>query len=446
MRRSLSLLCLFLFLFIPAKAFALSAPITSPYGWRTHPIYGTQRYHSGVDLGVDEGTALTAILPGTVESAGWLGGYGYAVIIDHGNGMETLFGHCSQLFAVPGQAVAAGTLVAASGNTGDSTGPHVHVELRVNGSPTDPMSLLLQVGWDITGEAAPSEYYVNSDYDEMLWNFGDFVDIARQLREIVNEFADHFAKGLGYLQDDVVGYLNMLMVIDLALTLLFSGILADQAEIFDLMVRKLMQYGLVAALANNWKDFINNFILSFFTDFATKLAGGGDTIAQNMSDPSLLVQKGVGLVQPVFAYLSTFSGAHMVANLHNVFIAMIIGLGMLLCFAIIGIAIALTYLEFYMTCIVAFVTVPMAALKCTQFIGDKSLSGVINAGIKLMTMTFAVAIVVSYIKDYTAPVYDIIPYFRILVFCVVLTVFVCYVPNRISNLLNVSFRFPTFWR
>ena len=118
------------------------APITSDFGWRIHPIYGTRRLHAGTDFGVDEGTPVHAADGGVVVEAGWVSGYGYTVIIDHGNGMSTLYAHNSDVAVSPGQTVSKGQVVSYSGNTGCSTGPHLHFEVRINGEPTDPMGYL----------------------------------------------------------------------------------------------------------------------------------------------------------------------------------------------------------------------------------------------------------------------------------------------------------------
>ena len=118
------------------------APITSDFGWRIHPIYGTRRLHAGTDFGVDEGTPVHAADGGVVVEAGWVSGYGYTVIIDHGNGMSTLYAHNSDVAVSPGQTVSKGQVVSYSGNTGGSTGPHLHFEVRINGEPTDPMGYL----------------------------------------------------------------------------------------------------------------------------------------------------------------------------------------------------------------------------------------------------------------------------------------------------------------
>ena len=120
----------------------VSGEITSPYGYRVHPIWGTTIYHSGIDIGVDEGTPVHAADGGVVVWSGWMGGYGYAVVIDHGNGLSTLYGHNSEIAVDEGQSVAKGQVISYAGSTGNSTGPHVHFEVRVNGDPVDPMGYL----------------------------------------------------------------------------------------------------------------------------------------------------------------------------------------------------------------------------------------------------------------------------------------------------------------
>lgn len=119
-----------------------SGTITSYFGWRIHPIFGTSRYHSGMDIGVDYGTPILAADSGTVVAAGWLGGYGNAVMIDHGGGLVSLYGHNTSVNVSVGQAVAQGQVIASAGSTGYSTGPHCHFEVRLHGEVTDPQNYL----------------------------------------------------------------------------------------------------------------------------------------------------------------------------------------------------------------------------------------------------------------------------------------------------------------
>jgi murein DD-endopeptidase MepM/ murein hydrolase activator NlpD len=110
--------------------------LTSGFGWR----WG--RMHEGIDLAVSNGTPVVASAAGTVIVAGWMGGYGNLVVVDHGGGISTAYGHNTSVTVGVGQQVAQGQLIAYSGNTGHSTGPHVHFEVRINGGAVDPMGYL----------------------------------------------------------------------------------------------------------------------------------------------------------------------------------------------------------------------------------------------------------------------------------------------------------------
>ena len=116
--------------------------ITSYYGWRTHPIFGTTRYHSGMDIAVDYGTPIKAAADGTIVYSGWLGGYGNTIMIDHGRGLVSLYAHNNELAVYEGQYVKQGTVVAYAGSTGWSTGPHCHFEARLHGELTEPLDYL----------------------------------------------------------------------------------------------------------------------------------------------------------------------------------------------------------------------------------------------------------------------------------------------------------------
>ncbi len=116
--------------------------VSSDFGMRFHPILRTQRFHSGIDVSVPSGTSVVAAADGIVIYSGWISGYGYTVIIDHGGGLSTLYGHNSKLLVQSGQAVVQGDRIARSGSTGLSTGPHLHFEVRDQGAPVDPFRWL----------------------------------------------------------------------------------------------------------------------------------------------------------------------------------------------------------------------------------------------------------------------------------------------------------------
>lgn len=122
--------------------FPANANISSGFGNRVHPILGYSRFHGGVDFAASYGSTIRAADSGRVIFSGWYGGYGQAVIIDHGGGLSTLYAHSSRLFVSEGQSVQQGQAIAAVGSTGLSTGPHLHFEVRQNGNPVNPAGYL----------------------------------------------------------------------------------------------------------------------------------------------------------------------------------------------------------------------------------------------------------------------------------------------------------------
>jgi murein DD-endopeptidase MepM/ murein hydrolase activator NlpD len=116
-----------------------STPVTSPFGYRLHPVLGTRKLHTGVDLSVRVGTEVHAVADGTVRRASEDAVNGRVLIVDHGRGVTTAYCHNSELLVHRGQRVSRGELIARSGNTGRSTGPHLHYQLELAAQPVDPL-------------------------------------------------------------------------------------------------------------------------------------------------------------------------------------------------------------------------------------------------------------------------------------------------------------------
>lgn len=140
--------------------------MASGFGWRVDPVYHIRRFHEGMDFSAPVGTDIYATGNGTVTYAGWRQGYGETVEIDHGFNYATRYAHCSKLFVHVGQKVKRGDVIALVGNTGKSTGPHVHYEVHYHGQPIDPRNFYF---YDLSPE----------DYDRMLQissNMGNMMD------------------------------------------------------------------------------------------------------------------------------------------------------------------------------------------------------------------------------------------------------------------------------
>jgi murein DD-endopeptidase MepM/ murein hydrolase activator NlpD len=118
-----------------------NGPITSYFGNRYHPILHFTRFHAGVDIGAGWGSPIVAAANGQVIGAGWAGGYGREVQIAHGGGLVSLYGHMSEIVAQPGSFVRRGQLIGYVGSSGLSTGPHLHFEVRLGGTPVNPLGV-----------------------------------------------------------------------------------------------------------------------------------------------------------------------------------------------------------------------------------------------------------------------------------------------------------------
>ena len=115
---------------------------TSYFGLRNHPILQEKRFHEGVDIAAAEGTPVKASRHGVVKEAGWLGGYGLTVVLDHGDDYQTVYAHLSRIDVRSGETVFQGQVIGTVGSTGLSTGPHLHFEIRQHGTPVDPLLFL----------------------------------------------------------------------------------------------------------------------------------------------------------------------------------------------------------------------------------------------------------------------------------------------------------------
>lgn len=127
----------FIIINIPGWAMTVS----SPFGWRIHPVTGKRHFHTGIDIPANYGTKIIALFDGDVVWAETHQGYGSTVLLRHAQHCFTLYGHCTKIFVKPGQRVKSGQLIATVGSTGVSTGPHLHLEYWVNNQYIDPMQI-----------------------------------------------------------------------------------------------------------------------------------------------------------------------------------------------------------------------------------------------------------------------------------------------------------------
>lgn len=140
----------------------LDGILRSSFGGRSDPFSGEGAFHTGIDISAPIGTPVHVTADGVIVSAGWSSGYGKLVVVDHGNGFQTYYAHLSHFLAVPGEEVSRGQVIAYSGATGKATGPHMHYEVRLAGTPINPYKYLAhgQSKTDLARSAKP----VGSDF------------------------------------------------------------------------------------------------------------------------------------------------------------------------------------------------------------------------------------------------------------------------------------------
>ncbi len=148
----------------PRAPVSLPGTVTSPFGWRSDPLTGRPQFHAGTDVRMAYGQGVQAVAGGRVSAVGERSGYGLTVVIDHGNGLETRYAHLSGASVREGDSVEAGQVVAQSGSSGRSTGPHLHLEARQNGQAIAVASLLKDSG--VRADSYADRSYVRSSHED----------------------------------------------------------------------------------------------------------------------------------------------------------------------------------------------------------------------------------------------------------------------------------------
>lgn len=367
------------------------AEITSDYGWRVHPIFQTQKFHSGIDIATEEGQPIYASADGIVSSSGWISGYGLTIVLSHGEGLETLYAHNSELLVWEGAFVKQGTIVALAGSTGNSTGPHCHFEVDLNGEPVNPWDF---VGGDSHLSSNPLNFF-KSDYNFLPIDFDSSVDFAKPLRDVLIAIVNACTSGLEFLKSAMVNLFWGLVIIDFAYAALWgmfktnynpnTGQAASAKGYIHWLLQRVIFYCVLAAILFHWSDWFINLILSFFSSMgSTAMGSTTEEVGAIVSDPTKIVQKGITLIAPIFTYIGSFSGPMALLNLQLIVPSLIIALAIFLCFILIGIQIGLAYMEFYIVSLFGFTMFCFSGLDHLRRYGAHAINGVIACGMKLM--------------------------------------------------------------
>ena len=402
-------LFLLLFLLLPAVVFAqptfinpTSGIISSPFGWRIHPITGASRFHSGIDIADDYYTPVVASAPGVVTHAGWIDGYGNAVIIEHEGGWSTLYGHFAEIHVMAGQTVSAGHLIGGQGSTGNSTGPHCHFEIRdPSGTPVDPALFVPELG----GAVSP---HGGADFEGQYKDWTLTNDFAKPIKEVMDKLVEVITKGLDLLQNGVASLFLVLCLIDIALGAM-SKVLSPPSEdkegLMPWIIRRSLFYGFCLFFLYNWSDFIGNLALYGFPQLGGLVGGDPAAAEAAVSDPTQIVQKGMSIVAPVVNATLRARGSILdliLGNLMSV-VCILCAVVLFFLFCVIGFYIALAYIQFYASVLFSFTTFPLAGLKHVRHFASNGISGVIACSINLMFFCFFSAALQASLENITIP-------------------------------------------
>lgn len=443
----------------PRMIWPVEGTITSEYGWRIHPIFGTKKYHSGLDIGVDYGTPVKAAAAGVVCYSGWISGYGNTVMIEHGDGITTLYGHNDSLKAVEGQQVGQGQIIALAGSTGNSTGPHCHFEVRENDSPVSPYGYLDGTMEGYEGEAS----FFQSDYNFLPMDFTAANDIAKPLRDESDAVVDACLKAMKILQEKLKPLMIVLMTIDFALAAMWQmfktyynpnkgGAQGHLSGYLYWLIKRAIFYGMLIYIFDHWQEYFINVIMDLFAGLGGIAANmTPEQTGALMSNPTDMVQHGVSLLGPIFNKIGSTPINLLFNNPVDFFLVIMLGILMIIGMLFIGAEISMAYLEFYFTAIFAFTLFCFNSIEQLRTYGAKSVNAVIICGIQILFYSIFVGILSIILQKLSLNVIsgnDIQIMTMLGMFCLEL-LFILYCRRMHETILtcfNVSqgFRFRTF--
>lgn len=436
---------LFLFLFLllqPVFALAENWPITSPFGWRI--IDGWPSYHKGVDFGIDVSTPIPATENGTVESAGWDStGGGNMIVIDHGNGIETAYMHLSQFAVYGGQSVSKGQIIGYSGNTGRSTGPHLHVGYYVNDHAINPIPYLLAQGWDFTNMPTSDGFFTGFDLDmpgysnpgDAPWDFSGFYEMGKSLDDTILTFKEGCKNGLEGLQSEAVHLLWLFAVIDLA-WIAIQKVLKGNSFEGNVWIARFIKYGFILYLIVNWVDIVNDIVAPLFSTGVTEFFGGTSTAVDVFSKPGDVVSKGVHLIEPAFTYLSQNAETNILLCLTCACLALLI----FFFFLLIGIALVVYNVEFYVIAVFAVIALPFGLVggifsRIKAFPGGVIGSLIVSA-MKILIASIMITLIINILSPMQPIKYEFTAYVKILVACFCFLLMLIRIPLNVTNLFK----------
>lgn len=462
LQRILLIACI-IFSFIPSIVSAFGGPITSYYGGRIHPIFGTWHYHSGYDIGLEEGTDLPSVVSGTVAYEDWMDGFGNTIVVkEDGTDNYFLYGHMSQYaWLGEGTHVKQGQIIGYVGSTGNSTGAHLHISLTrgsiySSAGLEDPMPWMLAAGWNLDGDTSGNavhghgngaffskpikQYFEDALNVSLGMNFDYIYKLGTSIRTALENITKGCIKAMQSLVDVSLPLLGVLAVIDVTMFIWRGPAITGQLEssFWTGMMQRLVKYGFLAFLISMWPTVINKVFIG--TD-QTLLTQFSSTTAGAMSDitaPDLQLQHFLSFLNPSITWLGGLSVKGMFDHMGLFLLNMFITYTSMILFIILIFWLIVTYIEFYVSAIFSVFSLSFAGLKPTTFISEGMVSHLINSTIKLLCVGVVYAIMRHNMELFAYSATDALDILKAFTMVITAVVVGLLIPQRIAEGLSVQ--------
>ena len=420
MKRLFKLLCISLLLLCSSiSVFAITppfkgGPITSGYGPRN--VEGGSRFHEGLDIGVDD-TYIHAPADGYVQHD-IDGGFGEAHIIfwfgekTEYAGQALLFGDLGDESnymngGLTGQKVPVkeGDIIGVVHGfvPGQATGPHAHIEYHPGGQTyhyaSDQVGNFLKaLGMDLSGNVYTKDYNGSGEHDTGIpWNVQALMGIGNSINDTMVKFQGFASKAYDNIHTYALTLLFILFATDIVFLIILSGFELDLMTILS----KLVKLGIFIFLVNHWKDIVNTIFKGFITLVGTSYAGTNTNFLTDVSQPQLLLQKAISLLNPALNKIASFGARDFISNIGTILPIYILTFLVIGIFILVALYIMICYLEFYISGALSIITVPFGILHWSKFIPEGFVGHLTSSTIKLMLISVLVGLTTIAVKDVT---------------------------------------------
>ena len=356
-------------------------PVTSQYGPRIHPVTGNvYSFHSGIDLGIPEGVKAPAAADGTVSFAGWADGYGNYIVVEMADGTSFAYGHLDDIWVNVGDIVKKGDIVGLVGNTGVSTGPHMHIEHIVNGERVDPYDFYIKAGWTLDGAVPYEMGQKKGAFKDKVIDYQAYFNMTFEAANVFANILIAITKAINLVQKYALSLLLSLIMLDIIIRYTYSLVTKNKQNFIQDFTTRLIHYSIITILILSWST-----IAELIKNFAFEVADTTYTGIYNneylIADPSVLFLQ-IGSLYKAYIDQSTISIVTMaspsvqsvlnsipiLSDIFYYYYALIMGIFTLtiLFAAYIVCYISWNFVYFYLTTLFCLVGLPFSAFKITK--------------------------------------------------------------------------------